>query len=237
VPAVRDPREMVVQFLSAQPGRVRVKVCCISSKQEATLALQAGADALGLVTHMPSGPGIVTDDKAAAIAEWIGTRAATVLLTSRQTAAGIAEQVTQVCPTIVQLCDAIPPDEYDALRASLPNVLLMQVVHVQGPESVAEAAALAPLVDALLLDSGRPGADVKELGGTGRRHDWSVSRAICEAVHAPVFLAGGLTPMNVREAIETVRPFGVDVCTGVRRGGMLDSELVHAFVHAVTECD
>ncbi len=221
-----------MQFIAAQPGRIRVKVCCISSKQEATLALQAGADALGLVTDMPSGPGIIADDKAAAIAEWIGPRAATVMLTSRQTAAGIVEQVSLVRPTIVQICDALPVEEYARLREAMPYVLLMQVVHVQGSASVNDATSVAPHVDAILLDSGRPDAAVKELGGTGRRHDWAVSRAICEAVSAPVFLAGGLTPENVREAIETVRPFGVDVCSGVRRRGMLDSELVHGFVSA-----
>lgn len=235
MPPVHDPRETAVQFIAAQPGRIRVKVCCISSKQEATLALQAGADALGLVTHMPSGPGVIADEKAAAIAEWIGPRAATVMLTSRQRAAGIVEQVSLVRPTIVQLCDALPVEEYARLREAMPYVLLMQVVHVQGSASVDEATGVAPHVDAILLDSGRPDAAVKELGGTGRRHDWAVSRAVCEAVSAPVFLAGGLTRENVREAIETVRPFGVDVCSGVRRAGMLDSELVHGFVSAACE--
>jgi len=89
------------------------------------------------------------------------------------------------------------------------------------------------IIDALLLDSGRPGNTVKELGGTGRTHDWSTSRAIVEAVECPVYLAGGLCPENVAEAIRTVRPFGVDVCTGVRTDGKLDEAKLKDFIAAV----
>ncbi len=232
MPADPEIRASGAQFLTAQPGRIRVKICCISSNEEAAAALQADADALGFVSAMPSGPGVITDERAAAIAQWIGRRAATVLLTSRQTAAGILQQIEHIRPVIVQLCDTFPAGEYATLRAGAPDTLLMQVIHVQGDASVREAVAVAPHVDALLLDSGNPHAKVKELGGTGRVHDWSVSRRICEEVLAPVILAGGLSPTNVEEAIEMVRPFGVDVCSGVRRAGVLDAELVHAFVQA-----
>ena len=104
------------------------------------------------------------------------------------------------------------------------------MVHVTGPEAVATARAAAPAVDALLLDSGNPSLPVKELGGTGRTHDWDVSRRIREAVDVPVWLAGGLTPGNVARAIETVRPFGVDVCGGVRTDGRLDESKLARFV-------
>ncbi|HEY7412586.1 MAG TPA: phosphoribosylanthranilate isomerase, partial [Vicinamibacteria bacterium] len=88
-------------------------------------------------------------------------------------------------------------------------------------------------VDALLLDSGRPGAAVKELGGTGRRHDWAVSRRIRERVPVPLFLAGGLTPANVREAVAEVGPYGLDVCSGVRTDGALDERKLGAFFAAL----
>jgi phosphoribosylanthranilate isomerase len=213
--------------------RVRIKVCCIASPEEATLALRAGADALGLVSAMPSGPGVIPDDAIDTVVTSVGSRAATVLLTSRQDAAGIAAQLRRVRPTIVQIVDAFPTAEYEALRRSQPDVALMQVIHVRDSSAVEQAFSVAPHVDAILLDSGNPAAVVKELGGTGRVHDWAISRAIRDAVDVPVFVAGGLRASNVAEAISTVQPFGVDVCSGVRVRGALDPDALHAFIDAV----
>lgn len=218
------------------PGAgVRVKVCCIASAEEADLAIAAGADALGLVSAMPSGPGPIPESDITSIVRHVGGRAATVLLTSRQDAAGIGAQLDRIRPAVVQLVDELATPEYAALRASHPEVALMQVVHVRDAGSVAEAIRVAPFVDAILLDSGNPTAAVKELGGTGRVHDWMVSRAIRDAVSVPLFLAGGLRPSNVADAIGAVRPFGVDVCSGVRIGGRLDQAAVRAFVRAARE--
>lgn len=169
----------------------------------------------------------------AEIAAAVPPGVASVLLTSRQSAAGIAEQQRSLRVTAVQLCDRLPAGEHAKLREALPQVALIQVVHVTGEEAVDEALGVAPLVDALLLDSGNQGLAVKELGGTGRRHDWRVSRRIREAAAVPVILAGGLRPDNVAEAIATVRPFAVDVCTGVRTDGRLDSAKLAAFCAAV----
>lgn len=226
-----------LSLLAAGDARTRVKICCIASIEEAEIALEAGADALGLVSAMPSGPGVISDARIAEVSGWARSRAATVLLTSRQYGAGIAEQLDAARPTIVQLCDALPAAEYRHLRASHPDVALMQVIHVRGDEAVAEASGLARYVDAFLLDSGNPAAAVKELGGTGRVHDWRVSRALCAAVPVPVFLAGGLRPQNVADAVTQVRPFGVDVCSGVRRNGVLDAQLARDFVEAVRAAD
>jgi phosphoribosylanthranilate isomerase len=219
-------------LLGQRPGKVRVKICCIASGAEANLAVDAGADALGLVSAMPSGPGPIPEDTIESIVRGVGSRAATVLLTSCQDATSIGAQLDRIRPTMVQLVDELAEPDYIALRASHPSVVLMQVIHVRGDDSVREAAAVAPFVDVLLLDSGNPAAAVKELGGTGRVHDWSVSRAICAEVRVPVFLAGGLRAINVAEAIECVKPFGVDVCSGVRTDGRLDRDKVHAFMSA-----
>ncbi|MEP6992570.1 MAG: phosphoribosylanthranilate isomerase [bacterium] len=216
--------------LLEREGALRIKVCCIGSVEEAAIALDVGADALGLVSAMPSGPGVIADEVIASIIAWVGQRAATVLLTSRDSADGISEQVRDVRPTVLQLVDAVPESEVAALRERLPDIALMPVVHVRDEQSVADAAQLDARADGILLDSGNPAAAVKELGGTGRVHDWVVSRAIRDAVRAPVFLAGGLRPDNVARAIRTVRPFGVDVCSGVRRDGRLDRRLLTAFV-------
>jgi phosphoribosylanthranilate isomerase len=212
---------------------VRVKVCCIASIEEAELALELGADALGLVSAMPSGPGVIPDADIARIAEWVGTRAATVVLTSRSSADGIDEQLARSRPTVLQICDALPDGEMAIIRQRHPDVVLMPVVHVRGDDSVSEAIGLAADADAILLDSGNPFAQVKELGGTGRVHDWKISRAIRDAVGVPLFLAGGLRAANVADAVRTVRPFGVDVCSGVRRDGKLDRSTLTEFMSAV----
>jgi phosphoribosylanthranilate isomerase len=212
---------------------VRVKVCCIASIEEAELALELGADALGLVSAMPSGPGVIPDAAIAMIAEWVGTRAATVLLTSRSSADGIDEQLTLSRPSVLQICDALPDGEMAIVRRRHPDVVLMPVVHVRGTDAVREAVSLAADADAILLDSGNPCAQVKELGGTGRVHDWQVSRAIRDAVGVPLFLAGGLRAHNVADAVRTVQPFGVDVCSGVRRNGKLDRSTLTEFMSAV----
>jgi phosphoribosylanthranilate isomerase len=219
-------------LLRPESGWVRVKICCIASEEEATMAMEAGADALGLVSAMPSGPGPIPEEAIESIVRAVAHRASTVLLTSRLDAASIGAQLTQIRPSILQVVDELGAREYAILRREHPEVVTMQVIHVRDERSVREAVDIAPHVDALLLDSGNPAAAVKELGGTGRVHDWSVSRAIREAVRVPVFLAGGLRASNVAEAIAAVRPFGVDVCSGVRVGGRLDREAVRAFVHA-----
>lgn len=211
----------------------RVKICCIASPEEAELAVRAGASAIGLVSAMPSGPGPIAEELIGEIAARVPPPVATFLLTAKTDAAGIADQHRRCRTTAVQLVDRVPRRELRELRKALPGVKLVQVVHVVGDESVAEAVAVAGLVDALLLDSGNPALSVKELGGTGRTHDWSVSRRIREAVPVPVFLAGGLNAANVGEAIAAVRPFAVDVCSGVRTRGKLDAGKLRRFVAAV----
>jgi phosphoribosylanthranilate isomerase len=214
--------------------RTRVKVCCIASEAEARMAIRHGADALGLVGPMPSGPGTIGLDVAARIAAAVPPPVATFLLSSATSARELIAQAHLCRPTALQIVDAV--DEfavYGALREACPALKLVQVIHVTGPGSVDDARAVAPLVDALLLDSGNPNLAVKELGGTGRMHDWATSAVIVRAVGVPVFLAGGLNPGNVARAIGNVAPFGLDLCSGVRRDGALDEGLLAAFVAAV----
>ena len=212
---------------------VRAKICCIASVAEARLAVERGASLLGLVSEMPSGPGPIPEERIAEIAATVPPGVRSVLLTCRTDPAGIAEQQARCGVRAVQLCDRLEPAAARELRRALPGVLLLQVVHVTGPESVDEAVLAAPHVDAILLDSGRPDLAVKELGGTGRVHDWALSRTIRDAIDRPLFLAGGLGPHNVAEAIATVRPFGVDVCTGVRTDGKLDDARLAPFMTQV----
>jgi phosphoribosylanthranilate isomerase len=215
-------------------SRPRVKVCCIASVEEMRTAVECGASAVGLVSAMPSGPGVIGEELIAEIAARVPPPVATFLLTCKQDADSIVEQQRRCGVNTLQLCDRISRDVYAELRARLRGVSIVQVVHVNGEESYEEAVSVAPHVDALLLDSGNQSLAVKELGGTGRTHDWRLSRRIVEASPAPVFLAGGLKDENVAEAIETVRPFGIDVCGGVRTDGRLDSgKLKRFFAHTV----
>jgi phosphoribosylanthranilate isomerase len=213
-------------------SRPRIKVCCIASADEAWTAIRASASALGLVSAMPSGPGVIGDALIAEIAARVPPGVATFLLTSSRDPDTIVRQQRAARVNTLQLVDEMEPDAYRRLRAELPGTALVQVVHVRGPESVDEARAVAPHVDAILLDSGNPAAAVKELGGTGRVHDWSVSAAIRQAVDVPVWLAGGLRVENVAEAVARVAPFGLDVCSGVRTDGRLDEEKLRRFVAA-----
>jgi phosphoribosylanthranilate isomerase len=214
--------------------RVRIKICCIQSEAEARLAIAAGADALGLVGTMPSGPGPIDDELIAAIAARVPPPVATFLLTSETEAEAIIAHARRCRTNTLQLVDRVADEVYPLLRLALPGIKLVQVIHVAGEESVAEAVAAAAHADALLLDSGQPHAAIKVLGGTGRVHDWALSRRIVEAAPCPVFLAGGLRADNVGRAIAAVRPFGVDLCTGVRRTDYsLDPAKLTPFVAAV----
>jgi phosphoribosylanthranilate isomerase len=209
--------------------RPRVKICCMGSVEEARLAISYGAHAVGLVSKMPSGPGVISDELARKIAAYVPPSVASFLLTSRQSAASIIEQQRMICANTLQIVDRLTDGTYRDLREALPGIGLVQVIHVQDEESLKEALRIAPEVDAILLDSGNQRLAVKLLGGTGRTHDWTISRRIVEQAGKPVFLAGGLKPENVREAVEQVRPFGVDVCSGVRTDNRLDERKLATF--------
>jgi len=213
--------------------KTRVKICCIGSMQEARLAIEYGAAAIGLVSSMPSGPGVIADGLIAQIARAAPPAVSSFLLTCQPEASAIVAQQRRAGASAIQLCDRLASGSYAELRRALPGVAIVQVIHVHGNEAVEQAVAVAAHVNGILLDSGNQSLTVKELGGTGRTHDWDVSRKICEAVDVPVFLAGGLNACNVAEAIRHVRPFGVDVCSGVRTGGKLDEAKLSAFFDSV----
>jgi phosphoribosylanthranilate isomerase len=165
---------------------------------------------------------VIAEELIAEIAAIVPPGVSSFLLTSRQDAASIIEQQRRLGVNTIQICDRLESGSYQDLRDALPGIRLVQVIHVTGEESLAEALSVAPHVDGILLDSGNQSLPVKELGGTGRRHDWRISQRIRESVSVPIFLAGGLNPDNVIEAIQQVRPFGLDICSGVRTDGKLD---------------
>lgn len=219
-----------------QPTAIpRVKICCISSLQEARLAISYGASALGLVSEMPSGPGVIDEDLIAEIAASIPPAVASFLLTSKQDTEEIIAQQRASGVNTIQICDRLERGSYRDLREAMPGIALVQVIHVTDEKSIEEAISVAPHVDAILLDSGNPSLAIKELGGTGRIHNWEISARLRQAVSAPVFLAGGLRAENVSEAIARVRPFGVDICSGVRTEGKLDELKLKRFFSRIRQ--
>jgi len=213
--------------------RTRVKVCCIADPQEAHMAIAAGADALGLVGEMPSGPGPIDDDTAREIAALVPPPVATFLLTSRTAGSDIVDHIQYCGTNTIQIVSHIDPAEYDIIVKRAPATRRVQVIHVEDDTALELIADYAPYVHAFLLDSGRPNADIAELGGTGRAHDWQISRRFVAATDKPVFLAGGLKPGNVQDAINTVQPYGVDLCSGVRTDERLDADKLRAFMAAI----
>ncbi len=214
-------------------SKPRVKICCISSREEAATAISHGASALGLVGHMPSGPGVISDELILEIARAVPPPIATFLLTSKTSAREIIVHQQKVQTNTIQIVDALTEGDYADIRMALPAVKLVQVIHVVDERSVDEAVRVSGQVDALLLDSGNPKLKVKILGGTGRVHDWSLSRRIVEQSKVPVFLAGGLNARNVKRAVEEVQPYGLDLCSGVRTEGRLDPVKLEAFFRSL----
>jgi phosphoribosylanthranilate isomerase len=213
----------------------RVKICCIASEEEAALAVRMGASAVGLVSRMPSGPGPIPDARIRDIARTVPPGVATFLLTCETSAEPIIAQQRYCGVNTLQLVDAVEPGVHGVLREALPGIKIVQVIHIRDENSLAEARQVSPHVDALLLDSGNPSLATKELGGTGRAHDWAVSRRIRDAVGIPVYLAGGLNHKNIGKAIAQVQPFGVDLCSGLRTDGRLDAAKLEQFMRAVHE--
>lgn len=212
----------------------RVKICCINSIEEAKTAIGFGASAIGLVARMPSGPGPIPDELIRQIAVTVPPPIATFLLTSETSVNEIIKHHQRTNTSTIQIVDSLVNGTYNHLKAALPSVKIVQVIHVIDESSVEEAIGISEMVDALLLDSGNPKLKIKELGGTGRVHNWKLSRQIRDYAKCPVFLAGGLNPENVRQAIEEVQPFAVDVCSGVRTDGNIDKNKLEKFFLAVS---
>ena len=211
----------------------KIKICCISSIEEANLAIAQGAAALGLVGKMPSGPGIISDELIYTIAKGVPTNIDTFMLTSETSAEAIIEHHKKTNTSSIQIVDALSEGTYKQIKNALPSIKIVQVIHVLNEASIEEALRISEQVDALLLDSGNPNLQTKELGGTGRVHNWNLSRKIVEQTKRPVYLAGGINPMNIKQAVEEVQPYGIDLCSGVRTNKLLDPIKLEQLFNAI----
>jgi phosphoribosylanthranilate isomerase len=213
--------------------KTKVKICCIKNIEEAELAISFGASAIGLVSEMPSGPGVISDESIIEISNYASGKVDTFLLTSKQDSDSIIQQLKKYKTTTVQIVDRLTNGSYSDIKLALPSIKIIQVLHVNNDISIDEAKEIENEVDAILLDSGNNKLFIKELGGTGRTHDWSVSKRIVETVNIPIYLAGGLNPSNVAEAVKTVKPYSVDVCSGVRTNDKLDKNKLTKFFNSL----
>ena len=212
---------------------VKLKICCINSHDEAKTAISAGADLLGLVADMPSGEGMIEDHKIREIAASIKSFNNTVLLTCRTDAESIIEHHKETITSHIQIVDYIDVKNYQEIRKSLPDIKLIQVVHVEDESSYSLAMNFSNYVDFILLDSGKPSAKKRTLGGTGDTHNWNISKKIVRDCSIPVYLAGGINHSNVVEAIQKVKPYGIDLCTGLRTNNKLDKNKLNVFMEAI----
>lgn len=208
----------------------RIKICCIGSIEEAKMAIDYGASAIGLVGHMPGGPGVIDDASILEIARSVPPPVGAFLLTCETSADDIIKHHKVTQTNTIQMVDELKQGTYKQLREAMSAIKLVQVIHVIDETSVDQAVEISEQVDAILLDSGNPNMPTKELGGTGRTHNWQLSRKIRDSINIPIFLAGGLKPQNVRQAINAVEPFGIDVCNGVRTDGKLDEKKLELFM-------
>ena len=208
---------------------MKIKICCISSIEEALLAINSGATELGFVGPMPSGPGVISEQSMIEIVAAVPKEINTFLLTSEVSSQKIIAQHAKVKTSTIQIVDKLINGNYQEIRNAIPNIKLVQVIHVTTETSIYDAQKIADEVDYILLDSGNPNKTIKELGGTGRIHNWEISKQIVNSISKPVFLAGGLNSTNIKQAIETVKPHGVDLCSSVRLNGKLDKKKLASF--------
>jgi phosphoribosylanthranilate isomerase len=207
----------------------------LTSIEDALATVEAGADLIGLVVDDSGAvPEEISPEQARAIFAAIDGSALGVALSLSTDPDEICAMAEQVQPHAVHLAaSALAIDDLIRVRARLPDTKIMAAVPVTGPGAVEVACERSRYADYLLLDS-KSAADAFT-GATGKTHDWSISRRIVEAVSTPVILAGGLSPENVADAIEAVRPWGVDSYTHTNIPGdrrRKDPARVRAFVGA-----
>lgn len=213
---------------------VKVKVCCIASPDEARLAVSFGVAAVGMVDETPSGEGRIPVETIAEIVQAVPRTTGTFVLTVTTDVDRLEALYRTTGVNTVQLWDPLQPEEYERLREKAPGIFIAQSIHVMDDEALNAAREIARHVDALVLDSGDSEPPFRWQNPAGQTHDWELSRRISEVIHLPILLAGGLTQDNVGQAVRVVRPYGVDVCSGVRKDGRLDRSLLVAFLEAVS---
>ena len=206
---------------------MRVKICGTATFADLECAVAAGADAVGFlmgITHVTQDA--VTPETAAAMVATLPPFIVPVAVTHLTKPSDLIRIVELSHCTTLQIQDMVTPDDIAEVREDLPYLRIMKAVHVMDESAIATAKYFSDAADAILLDT----RTADRIGGTGITHDWNISAKIVKECSCPVILAGGLTPENVTEAVARVRPYAVDVHTGVKKNGVRDAERTRAFV-------
>ena len=212
-------------------NRVRVKICGITSVKDLNIAIEAGADAIGMVVDVAQSPRNITITQAKEIIKATPLFIDTVVVTVPEDINYLVKLNQELKPRILQVHGL--ENLYKKIRDKLPYVQLFGAVRVKPGLNIEEVIKFTSYLDAILLDSYVPG----KKGGSGVTHDWEISKRIKKAIApTPLILAGGLTPQNIKKAINTVKPNGVDVSSGVEASpGIKDRDKVFEFVKNAKE--
>lgn len=214
-----------------------IKICCIMNKKELYMALELGVNHVGFVSSMPNGPGIIREEKIRKLAAYAPKDVNTFLLTSHKDTAKIAEQWKYCGTRTIQLCRPMETKGILHLRSLVPMARIVTVIHVQDRTALNRALRVSSVSHAILLDTGDLESPIQKLGGTGRTHDWNISRLIKQRTPTTAWLAGGLNLHNIKHALKAVYPDGIDVCSGVRTNGKLDQKKLSGFIEEVVSWD
>ncbi len=194
---------------------VRVKICGNKRVEDALQAIRLGADAIGLLVGQEhASRDFITPALAASIARQLPPFCAIVLATHINSVKEVLQLANFIGVNALQLHGDSTPEDIIQIRKNLPNIKIIKSVHVVDNKSTGAVGKYIGVVDAILLDT--INLKTKQIGGTGKTHDWNISRKIVEEYDIPIVLAGGLSPDNVAEAVKFVKPYGVDVNTGTK---------------------
>jgi len=208
---------------------IKVKICGVRTAEDAVKCVEAGADAVGML--LAPSPRRITPVQAGEIVKILPPFVTPVIVMMPSSAGEAVEMARMVNPGAIQLQGDEPPEMLADIRRALPGIRLIKAVHVGGGDELEKARAYEQVADAILLDTMSPNK-----GGSGQTHDWAVSRTIAASIKKPVVLAGGLGPGNVAAAVRAVKPYAVDVASGVEgEGRVKDMALIEKFIRNAKE--
>jgi phosphoribosylanthranilate isomerase len=213
--------------------KVKVKICGITSNEDLVTAIEAGADAVGFVVNVSSSPRNITIENAEKLMKNTPVFVKNVVVAVPKRLGELVEIYERLRPDVLQIHGHNLSDL--VIREKLANTRLIRAVQVKSDYAVDEAVKAANTFDAVLVDSFVP----DRFGGTGEVHDWELSKRVKEKVHPkPLILAGGLNPENVQDAVHVVKPYAVDVSSGVEtKPGIKDSKKVFEFIKNAKEVE
>lgn len=206
---------------------MKVKICGNASLNDLKIALSAGADAVGFITGTNyKSEDAVTKSCAKKLVLSLPPFVASVAVTHLQNPQDLIDIIDETGCSTLQIQNDVSLEDMDIVKNGLPHTKIIKAVHVTGIEAIEKAEMFSKTADAIILDT----KTETRIGGTGITHDWNISAEIVKRLNKPVILAGGLSPSNLAEAIEKVKPYAVDVHSGVKKNGARDFYLTKSFV-------